>query len=135
MANGGPNTNGSQFFIIFKRQPHLDGYSVLSFARLPAYFHRFCKLKLGNRLWFYAELFSQLSSGDRKHVVFGNVVSGMDVVKKMEELGTADGRPSGLVKITDCGEMPGAKIHESAVVDKGTELVRLKRLFSAFMSN
>ncbi|XP_054813521.1 peptidyl-prolyl cis-trans isomerase CYP63-like isoform X1 [Prosopis cineraria] len=79
MANGGPNTNGSQFFITFKRQPHLDG----------------------------------------KHVVFGKVVGGLDLLKKIELVGTSDGKPVRPVKIIDCGEATEAKIQPKIGKEKG----------------
>lgn len=65
MANAGPHTNGSQFFLCTAKTSWLDG----------------------------------------KHVVFGAVVEGMDVVKKVESFGTDSGQTSAKIVVADCGQM------------------------------
>ena len=56
-----------------------------------------------------------------KHVFFGRVVEGIDVLKKIEQLSTIDqGRPIVLVKISNCGEILPGKDNSIVVVDEGT---------------
>jgi cyclophilin family peptidyl-prolyl cis-trans isomerase len=42
---------------------------------------------------------------DGKHVVFGSVTQGMDVVKQIESLGSSSGRTSQQITVVECGQL------------------------------
>ena len=65
MANSGPGTNGSQFFITTVPTDWLNG----------------------------------------KHVVFGEVTEGSDLIKKIEGLGSSSGKTQGKITIEDAGQL------------------------------
>ncbi|KAF9621719.1 hypothetical protein IFM89_027417 [Coptis chinensis] len=65
MANAGPGTNGSQFFICTDKTAWLDG----------------------------------------KHVVFGQVVDGLNIVKEIEKVGSQSGTCKKPVVVADCGQL------------------------------
>jgi cyclophilin family peptidyl-prolyl cis-trans isomerase len=51
---------------------------------------------------------------DNKHVVFGKVLSGFDVVRKMEAFGTPEGKPRAQVAIAECGELGDGETETAA---------------------
>ena len=58
-----------------------------------------------------------------KHVFFGRVVEGIDVLKKIERLSTTyQGRPIVPVKISNCGEIFPSKGKSIVVVNGGTSI-------------
>lgn len=42
---------------------------------------------------------------DGKHVVFGQVTEGLDVVKAVEKVGSQSGKTSAPVMVADCGQL------------------------------
>lgn len=73
MANSGPGTNGSQFFVTTVPTPHLDD----------------------------------------KHVVFGEVINGKSVVRRIENMRTQSDKPLTDVTVVDCGELTGKDYEEA----------------------
>ncbi|GJT87522.1 peptidyl-prolyl cis-trans isomerase CYP95-like protein isoform X1 [Tanacetum coccineum] len=55
---------------------------------------------------------------DRKYVIFGKLVQGGDVLKKIENAGDEDGRPTVTVKIIYCGEISEGENQSSGMVDE-----------------
>lgn len=42
---------------------------------------------------------------DDRHVVFGKVIEGLDIVKRMEAMGSQSGKPSKKIIIANCGQL------------------------------
>ena len=87
MANAGRDTNGSQFFITTG--------NIINFFDVNVFIY--CLI--------FTKIIVTTSWLDGKHVVFGKVVEGMDVVKQVESMGTDSGRPKKTIVVANCGQL------------------------------
>ena len=55
--------------------------------------------------------------------MFGKVVEGMEVIRRVERVGTADGKPSGVVKIVDSGETSQSSTHDAFGTQTGNSKI------------
>lgn len=76
MANAGPNTNGSQFFIVQAKMVPSQMLSQLEGAGFPPEIVK-AYTEQGGTPWL-----------DRRHSVFGHVINGMDIVEKIANVET-----------------------------------------------
>ncbi|MEW5301586.1 MAG: hypothetical protein WDW36_004437 [Sanguina aurantia] len=72
-----------------------DGAGVLAMANAG---------KDTNSSQFYITLAAQPHL-DGKHVVFGKVEAGMELVRRLESMGSSDGTPKQAVRVVSCGEL------------------------------
>ncbi|OVA09881.1 Cyclophilin-like peptidyl-prolyl cis-trans isomerase domain [Macleaya cordata] len=68
---------------------------------------------------------------DGKHVVFGKVVQGMDIVREIEQVGSDQGKPACPVKIVDCGEFSESKTHDAVRTEKDKKVKKSGKAFSS----
>lgn len=70
---------------------------------------------------------------DGKHVVFGQVLSGLSTLQKIESLGSPSGRVSGDIRIFDCGLLPPLEDCACNKVDKNEVLDETGRNANSIM--